>query len=71
MQHDSLGGFGDARLERIGTALVASMQHNRTMCLHRLAKDRRQTRLPGPSPIDHRANSAHSWPIAGSAPRRW
>jgi len=47
MQHDSLGGFGDARLERIGTALVASMQHNRTMCLHRLAKDRRQTRQFG------------------------
>jgi hypothetical protein len=47
MQACSLGGFGDARLERVGSALVASMQHNRTMCLHRLAKDRRQTRQFG------------------------
>jgi hypothetical protein len=47
MQEYSLGKFGDTRLERVGTALVASMQHNRTMCLHRLAKDRRQTRQFG------------------------
>jgi hypothetical protein len=47
MQAYSLGSFGDARRERVGTALVASMQHNRTMCLHRLAKDRRQARQFG------------------------
>ncbi|HUD58247.1 MAG TPA: IS4 family transposase [Acetobacteraceae bacterium] len=47
MLGESLGRFGDARLERVGTALVASMQHNRTMCLHRLAKDRREARQFG------------------------
>ena len=47
MLGESLGRFGDARLERVGTALVASMQHNRTMCLHRLAKDCRQARQFG------------------------
>jgi len=47
MQALSLGSFGDARLKRIGSALVASMQHNRTMCLHRLAKDRQQARRFG------------------------
>jgi len=47
MQGESLGRFGDARLERVGATLVASMQHNRTMCLHRLAKDRRQARQFG------------------------
>jgi hypothetical protein len=47
MQAHSLGRFGDARLERVGSALAASMQRNRTMCLHRLAKDRRQARQFG------------------------
>jgi len=47
MQAFSLGNFGDARLERVGSALVASMQHNRTMCLHRLAKNRREARQFG------------------------
>jgi hypothetical protein len=47
MLGDSLGRFGDARLERVGSALVASMQHNRTMCLNRLAKDRREARQFG------------------------
>jgi hypothetical protein len=47
MQAYSLGSFGDARLERTGSALVCSMQHNGTMCLHRLAKDRLQARRFG------------------------
>ncbi len=47
MQAFSLGSFGDARREQVGSALVASMQHNRTMCLHRLAKDRSQARQFG------------------------
>jgi Transposase DDE domain len=47
MLEQSLGRFGDVRLERVGAALVASMQHNRTMCLHRLAKDRREARQFG------------------------
>jgi hypothetical protein len=47
MLGESLGRFGDTRLERVGTALVTAMQHNRTMCLHRLAKDRREARQFG------------------------
>ena len=47
MLGESLGRFGDARLERVGTALASSMQRNRTMCLHRLAKDRREARQFG------------------------
>jgi hypothetical protein len=47
MLGDNLGRFGDERLERVGTALVASMQHNRTVCLHRLAKDRQEARSFG------------------------
>ena len=43
----SLGTFGDHRLEKVGCALAASMQHNRTMRLHRLAGGRRQARQFG------------------------
>jgi hypothetical protein len=39
----SLGRFGDKRLACVGGALLAAMQSKRTMCLHRLAKDRNQT----------------------------
>jgi Transposase DDE domain len=37
-----LGRFGDKRLACVGGALLASMQRKRTMCVHRLAKDRNQ-----------------------------
>lgn len=47
MQAISLGRFGDARLERVGSALAGSMQRNRTMCLHRLAENRPQARQFG------------------------
>jgi len=30
MQGESLGRFGDARLERVGATVVAPVQHNRT-----------------------------------------
>lgn len=43
LAHDDLGRFGDARLEKVGAALLAAMQQNPTMCLHALAKDRNQT----------------------------
>jgi hypothetical protein len=56
MQGESLGRFGDARLERVGTTLVGSMQHNRTMCLHRLAKDRRQARQFGEFQANYRVS---------------
>jgi hypothetical protein len=43
MSEVSLGGFGDKRLECVGGALLAAMQSKRTLCVHRLAKDRNQT----------------------------
>lgn len=42
MVEASLGRFGDKRLECVGGALLAAMQSKRTMCVHRLAKDRNQ-----------------------------
>ena len=38
----SLWGFGDKRRECVGGALLAAMQQHRTLCVHRLAKDRNQ-----------------------------
>jgi len=38
-----LGKFGDKRLAAVGGTLLAAMQNKRTMCVHRLAKDRNQT----------------------------
>ena len=38
----SLGRFGDRRLACVGNELLARMQQQRTLCLHRLAKDRNQ-----------------------------
>jgi len=37
-----LGRFGDRRLACVGGALLAAMQRKRTLCVHRLAKDRNQ-----------------------------
>jgi hypothetical protein len=37
-----LGGFGDKRLACVGGALLDAMQRQRTLCVHRLAKDRNQ-----------------------------
>lgn len=37
-----LGRFGDARLARVGGSLLASMRRQRTLCVHRLARDRNQ-----------------------------
>ena len=37
-----LGRFGDKRLECVGGALLDAMQRQRTLCVHRLAKDRNQ-----------------------------
>jgi Transposase DDE domain len=37
-----LGRFGDKRLACVGGALLDAMQCQRTMCVHRLAKDRNQ-----------------------------
>ena len=38
----SLGRFGDKRLACVGDGLLAAMQRQRTLCVHRLARDRNQ-----------------------------
>jgi hypothetical protein len=43
MVETGLGRFGDKRLACVGGALLAAMQSKRTMCVHRLARDRNQT----------------------------
>jgi hypothetical protein len=47
MIEETLGGFGDWRLECVGGALLASMRRRRILCVHRLAKDRNQARQFG------------------------
>lgn len=42
MSEGELGGFGDARLRRLGASLLAALQQTPTMCVHALAKDRNQ-----------------------------
>ena len=42
MMEAGLGRFGDRRLACTGGALLAAMQSKRTMCMHRLARDRTQ-----------------------------
>ena len=42
MMEASLGRFGDARRENVGNALLAAVGQRRTLCVHRLAKDRNQ-----------------------------
>lgn len=37
-----LGRFGDHRLACVGVSLLAAMERQRTLCVHRLAKDRNQ-----------------------------
>jgi hypothetical protein len=40
MRGETLGRFGDARRQRVGDALLDAVQQHRTICLHRMAKDR-------------------------------
>jgi hypothetical protein len=42
MEEAILGRFGDKRLACVGGALLAALQSKRTLCVHRLAKDRNQ-----------------------------
>ncbi len=42
MVQEDLGGFGDARLRRIGARLLEAMDEQPTTCLHVLAKDRNE-----------------------------
>lgn len=42
MTEAGLGPFGDRRLACVGDKLLAAVQQHRTLCVHRLAKDRNQ-----------------------------
>lgn len=42
MSEGELGGFGDARLRRVGAALLGALQAQPTVCLQALARDRNQ-----------------------------
>ena len=42
MLQDDLGGFGDARLRRVGAKLLDAMCQKPTTCIHALAHDRNQ-----------------------------
>lgn len=42
MSEGELGGFGDARLRRLGASLLAALQQTPTMCVQALATDRNQ-----------------------------
>ncbi len=42
MFHEDLGGFGDARLRRVGADLLDAMCRKPTTCIHGLANDRNQ-----------------------------
>jgi hypothetical protein len=42
MSEGELGGFGDARLRRVGVTLLTLMERAPSMCLHALAADRNQ-----------------------------
>lgn len=55
---ESLGRFGDRRLERVGVALLGAMQRQRTLCVHRLAKDRNEALRFGRF-LGNRAVSTH------------
>jgi hypothetical protein len=42
MLQDDLGGFGDARLRRVGAKMLDAMCQKPTTCIHALAEDRNQ-----------------------------
>jgi len=58
MSEDSLGRFGDARLEAVGVALLSALQTKRTMCVHALGENRSEARRFGRF-LDNDAVSAH------------
>jgi hypothetical protein len=43
MVQEDLGGFGDARLRRVGARLLEAMSEQPTTCVHALARDRNET----------------------------
>jgi hypothetical protein len=61
-----LGRFGDKRLACVGGALLAAMQRKRTLCVHRLAKDRNQAIQFGRFLINPAVTPTRCWlPPAG------
>jgi hypothetical protein len=56
MVPDDLGGFGDARLRRVGSRLLTAMRQQPTMCVHSLAEDRNEALAFGRF-LDHDAVS--------------
>jgi Transposase DDE domain len=42
MIEDTLGGFGDARLRRVGSRLLKAMREQSSICVHALAEDRNE-----------------------------
>jgi hypothetical protein len=60
-----LGRFGDKRLACVGGALLDAMQRQRTLCVHRLAKDRNQAIQFGRF-LDNPAVTTHEMLIAAS-----
>jgi len=58
MVQEDLGGFGDARLRRVGARLLEAMSEQPTTCVHALARDRNETLAFGRF-LDH-ASVSHS-----------
>lgn len=58
MVQEGLGGFGDARLRRVGARLLEAMSEQPTTCVHALARDRNETLAFGRF-LDH-ASVSHS-----------
>ena len=57
MVQDDLGGFGDARLRRVGARLLTAMRAQPTLCVHALAEDRNEALAFGRF-LDHDAVSS-------------
>jgi hypothetical protein len=58
MLHDDLGGFGDARLRKVGKRLLDAMTEQPSSCLHALADDRNEAIRFGRF-LDHDNVSTH------------
>ena len=56
MVQEDLGGFGDARLRRVGARLLEAMSEHPSSCVHALAKDRNEALAFGRF-LDHSAVS--------------
>ena len=68
-----LGRFGDKRLGCVGGALLDSMERQRTLCVHRLAKDRNQAIQFGRFLANPAVTSRKCWTTAGrqTGQRAW